>query len=151
MEGLLKNIKLTVLHDYPSNSSGSTGTTGSNYVDMAGYDGVMLLYVGTEAIASAVNTIYPVFSSDYSGSTFAGSTAQWVGTTVATTAMEQMVSAIDIVKPLKRYVSCYNYKLTAASGGAVIALQYNFKKGPISQSTSLYGVYSSTTYAGLSS
>jgi hypothetical protein len=151
MEGLLKNIKLTVIHDYPSNSTGATGTTGKNYVDMLGYDGCLLLYVPTEAIATAINTIYPVFSTDYSGSTFAGSTAQYAGTTSATTAMEQMLWAVDVIKPTKRYVSVYNYKLTAASGGVCIAIQYNGLKTPVSQSTALYGVVNSTSMAGLSS
>lgn len=151
MEGLMKNIKLTVLHDYPANSTGSTGTTGTNYVDMSGYDGCLLLYVPTEAIATAINTIYPVFSSDYSGSTFAGSTAQWAGTSSATTAMEQMLWALDVIKPTKRYLSVYNYKLTAASGGVCVAIQYNGSKFPVSQSTALYGVVNSTSYPGLSS
>jgi hypothetical protein len=146
-EGLLKNIKMTVVHDYPANSTGATGTTGTNYVDMAGYDNVLLLFVPTEAIATAINTIYPVFSTDYSGSTFHGATSQYAGTTSATTAMEQMLWAVDVIKPRERYVSVYNYKLTAASGGVCVAIQYNGAKLPVAQSTALYGVVHGTQFA----
>lgn len=147
--GLGENLKFTVLHDYPSNSTGSTGTTGTNYVDMQGYDGVLLLKVVTESIASAIDTVYPVLSSDYSGSTFRGCTSQYAGTAVATTAYEQMLYWVDVYRPTKRYVSCYNYKLTAASGGPVIAIQYKSKLGPVSQSTALYGCLNTKTITGL--
>jgi hypothetical protein len=62
--------------------------------------------------------------------------------------MEEMVFALDLVKPLTRYVSARWDKATAASGGAVLAIQYNATKNPVSQSTELYGCFDAKTYAG---
>lgn len=147
MEGLLKNVKLTVINAQIDNSSGSTDTTGVGYVDMAGFDGVLLVGIPSEVIATAVMGIYP-----YTGATVAtlasGSTAVYAGTTSATTAMEEMVFALDLVKPTARYISARWDKATAASGGAILAIQYNATENPVAQSTALYGCFDAKTFAG---
>lgn len=147
MEGLLNNVKVSLITGHMNNSTGSTDTTGVSYVDMAGYDGVLLIGIPTEAIATAVMGIYP-----YTGATVAtlatGSTAIYAGTTSATTAMEEMVFALDLVKPKTRYVSARWDKNTAASGGAILAIQYNGTEKPVSQSTELYGCFDAQTFAG---
>ena len=147
MEGLLKNIKLSVINAQIDNSTGSTDTTGVGYVDMAGYDGVLLVGIPSEVIAGGVMGMYP-----YTGASVAllatGSTAVYAGTTLATTAMEEMVWALDLVKPLTRYISARWDKATAASGGAILAIQYNATKNPVAQSTELYGCFDAQTFAG---
>ena len=147
MEGLLKNVKLSLITAAINNSTGSTDTTGVSYVDMAGYDGVLLVGIPSEAIATAVMGIYP-----YTGATVAalatGSTAVYAGTTSATTSMEEMVFALDLIKPSARYVSARWDKATAASGGTILAIQYNATKNPVAQSTALYGCFDAESFAG---
>jgi hypothetical protein len=147
MEGLLKNVKLSLITAAINNSTGSTDTTGVSYVDMAGFDGCLLVGIPSEVIATAIMGMYP-----YTGVSVAamatGSTDVYAGTTSATTSMEEMVFALDLIKPSARYISARWDKLTAASGGAILAIQYNAGKNPVAQSTELYGCFDAKSYAG---
>lgn len=146
MLGLGSNVKLSCLMGQVDNTTGSTDTTAPGYVDMAGYDNVMLIGVPSEAIATAVMGIYA-----YTGDTVAtlgASTGVYSGTTSATTSMEQMVFALDLIKPQRRYISARWDKATAASGGAIVAIQYNGTECPVTQSTEVYGCFNVDTYAG---
>jgi hypothetical protein len=145
MEGLLKNIKLTVLDPYIG-STGTTDTTSIGYVDMQGYDSVCLVGMFTEVIAGGKLGFYP-----YTGATvatLAATTAYWVGTTISTTAMETQCVAMDLIKPTVRYIGAAQDKATAAGGMTILAIQYNGLKFPVTQSTELYGCINTTSIAG---
>lgn len=146
MEGLGKNVKFSVITGQIDNSSGTTDTTGTGYVDMTGFDSVCLIGVPSEAIATAVMGMYAFTGA--SVALLAGTTSVYAGTTSATTDMEQMVFVLDLVKPSARYISARWDKATAASGGAIIALQYNGTKYPVAQSTSVFGCFDVKTFAG---
>lgn len=146
MENLSKYVKLSCIMGQVDNTTGTTDTTSPGYVDMAGYDSVMFIGVPSEAIATAVMGMYA-----YTGATvaaLAGTTTVYSGTTSATTSMEQMVWALDLVKPQARYVSARWDKATAASGGAIVALQYNGIKLPVTQSTEVFGCFDVDVFAG---
>lgn len=148
MNGLLKNCKVSYL--LPSINvtvAGTTGTSSPSYLDMAGYDGCLLIGVPSSGAwtAAAIQTIRA-----YTGATvatLAATTSYSAGTTSATTAMAEQVVVLDIVKPTARYLSADVYKNGAGAMG-IVAIQYNVSKLPVAQSTAQYYTFNSTTIVG---
>lgn len=149
VNNLLKGAKLTVILPAQNNTTGAADTTGLGYVDMAGYDNVAFIGIPTEVIAGAVMGI-----SCYTGDTvaaLASSTVLWGGSTITTTDMEIQCWGLDIVKPSRRYLSAMWDKATQASGGSILAIQYNPTKLPAAQdatTTYKYGAFGITVIAG---
>lgn len=147
---LLKNSKITRMA--VSYTSGSTDISEERVIDMAGYDGVM--FVGLIGSAGTTGYEYRVVACHSSSTgttdmvpmTTGGSAGAVVaGTTVGTAAMEESLAVLDIVKPTKRYMSCIvDRGTTNVEIDGVVAIQYNLRKGPVSQTTSQYGVVDDT-------
>jgi len=133
---LFENVKLTMLY------RGSTGLAAADVdstvrVDMKGYEGCLFLtsIIETTAAATTTAVTLQVRHADNSTATLTDvGTAAGDGT--ITTADWGQALAVDIYRPLKRYLSVSVNKAGAGTSGtsAVFALQYGGKKGPITQS-----------------
>jgi hypothetical protein len=143
---LLNNIKVTrILVD----STGAPASTGfgvaERVLDMNGWDGVLFIGEVDSVTAAGIVQMWPMHSDSTSTTDMVSCTdaAYVAGTTASTTDHDEQVILVDVFKPVKRYVSCYGYKLTQASKMDVTAIQYRNRLGPITQSTGLGGVIDS--------
>ena len=137
----LKNAKATVLH------AGTTAVASADIdcttlVDMSGYEGVLIISSVIETSASQTtggHQLVPRHSAvntSTTGITDLGSTGT-AGTTALTTNHWGHLCMVDIYKPTKQYITASLNKIGADShhSGTIIALQYNNRKGPVTQST----------------
>jgi hypothetical protein len=145
---LLKNVKLTRVA--VSYTSGDTDISEERVIDMAGFDGVMFVgLIGSAATTGYQFKVVPCHSSA-TGTTdmVPMSTAGYgAGTTAGTTLMEESLVVVDVYRPTKRYMSAIVDRDTGSTDveiDGVIAIQYKNRYGPVSQSTSQYGVVAST-------
>jgi hypothetical protein len=135
---LLQNAKVNVLYR-GSTAVAATDITCTGYVDMDGYDGVMLItsIIETTAGATTTNTILtPTHGNVATTSTHLtnlGTTARAGGAT--STAEWGKALVVDIYKPLKRYVGARILKTGAGTvaTSAVFAVQYKNRKGAVTQ------------------
>lgn len=140
ISNLLNNVKISVC-DRGDTGADSSGVTGS-YVDMSGFDGCLFLSSIVENTAG-VSTgsyeliIYHCDSTTSTSFTSLGTQATAGSGTACSTSNIGDFVAIDIIKPLKRYLKPYIEKDGAAAcqGSPIYAIQYNMKKGPVTQST----------------
>lgn len=140
MSNLVQNI--AAWNHIIQTTAGSTDLTGANVIDMQNFDGC--LFVGIVDTVTAAGTIrmYPQHSDSTSTTDLVSTTAaaNIAGTTASTTSHDDQLIMLDVYKPQKRYLGVYVDKASQNSEVRVIALPYNLRKGPISQSTEQYGV-----------
>lgn len=138
---LLNNVKLTPL--VFATTQTTTDLQGTAVVDMAGFDGVLLIGMhSTTLTAAGICRMWPMHSDSTSTTDMVSCTdADYiVGSTNTTTDMAYSTFVIDVVNPTKRYVSCYVDLGGQASEPRVLAIQYKNRNGAVEQSTGLYGV-----------
>jgi hypothetical protein len=126
---LLKNVKIEQILGYFA--AGQVAKT-SDIIDMQGYDGVLFVAgFGTIIEAGTIN-VQVLQDTDSAGGTMAavaGTAAHTV--TAADAALTQSAIAVDVYKPLERYLEV---TVTPATQDAVIlgvtAIKYKGKMGP---------------------
>lgn len=129
---LLKNIKITKV--MPSYTAGTT-TRNSSIIDMQGYEGVLFVAAfGTMVTLSVITLI-----AQQDDVNAAGGMAALAGTATYTepaTAISEISLALDVYKPLKRYMRA-QITISAANAeiDAVYAIQYKGKKSPVAIGT----------------
>ena len=134
---LLKNVKIQEV--MAPVAAASDTDENSDILDMQGYDGVMFIVPITDSAATGVATI-TVEQDDENADT--GMAALSGATATATCAVnDDLNNALLIVavyRPLKRYVQCVATSATAnIAFGNMIAIQYQGKKAPVTQPTSV--------------
>jgi hypothetical protein len=117
----------------------STDFQAGAVLDMSGFDSVT--FVALMDVTTASSTGLGTLVYMHSNST---STTDMVSCTGAdyiaqTTSMVDKLLVLDVNKPQKRYVSAY-LEQDAAANTNILAIQYNNRKGAITQDTSTYGV-----------
>ncbi len=139
---LLKNVKITKV--VPSFTAGQTNRDGT-ILDMSGYEGV--LFIASFGVLLATGTLELVV--DQNDADSSSGMAELEGTvtyTVPATPVSEVCLALDIYKPMERFVRCGIELGTAnAEIDGVIAIQYKGKKAPIAQSELTTGVVAQLT------
>ena len=130
---LIENVKITSALDYASGTADRNGAT----LDMAGYDGVLVVCKLAAIAASAVTQIkmQQGAASDLSDAADLAGT----GVTIAADDDDE-VKYIDLYQPRERYVRCVMDKDGSnACAESVVYVQYRSKTGPITQPTGVEG------------
>jgi len=141
---LIKNIdaKTVILES----TAGTSDLSSIAVVDMQGYEGC--LFVGLLDTVTAAGTVrmYPRHSDSTSTTDLVSCTgaAYIAGTTASTTSHDGQTILLDVYKPQKRYLGVYVDRADQASQINVVAIPYGNRKGPITQSTGVYGVLDPT-------
>ena len=138
---LLKNTKIIVLH--PGTTINATDVDCTTLADMSGCEGILLMCGNISSTAGGTTGTlqlvprHSAVNSSTTGITDLGSTS-YGGTTALSTSHIGHVAAVDVYRPLKRYIGATVNKTGAnvLAMGPVIGLQYGIHKGPIAQSTS---------------
>lgn len=142
-ENLLKNVKITRTLGY---YSASTTNRDGSIIDMQGFDGV--LFIAMFETLLATGTLELVADHDDLNATGGMNevTSATVTYTVPATPISNVCLALDIYKPLKRYVRA-GIELGTANAviTGILAIQYKNKKGPITQSVLTTGVVAQAT------
>lgn len=146
MPQLSKDIAITWMIASTEVAAGTTATESSVVLDMAGYDGVLFLDCPHTVTAAGARYICAM-SGDSSGTMAANSNLAGTTGTASTTGLSSAVIALDVYKPISRFVSVKQVRATQNSGGGVLAIQYKNRVGPISQTTAY--VFESLTVLGL--
>uniref|UniRef100_A0A6M3LGD6 Uncharacterized protein n=1 Tax=viral metagenome TaxID=1070528 RepID=A0A6M3LGD6_9ZZZZ len=127
---LLENINIVYLSSDVQDQHASTRV--SHVIDMRGYEGALLMAVGSSNLASATGLSMSVQGCSSttltSFSTYKpGSTQTLVPSTLAAAGFARRILAVDLVKPLKPYA---RFALHNSSQGDIImmAIQYGPKK-----------------------
>ena len=131
---LLENTKLSILHRGDT-AAAAADVDSTTRVDMKGYEGCLFLCAVTETTVSSTSVArLQVRHADNSTATLTD-VGDYAGA-VFTTANWGKALAVDIYRPLKRYLSISVNKpgADATQVSSVFALQYGGKQGPISQS-----------------
>jgi hypothetical protein len=148
-QSMFNNVKISIMASSTDLVAGSTVSdttdlTVANVLDMAGFEGVMFLALPMTVTAAGTIGIIPKFGSS-SGTLTLAATSFWAGTSTlgATTDMSQKYFALDIIKPIQRYVGVRLHRATQNSNLAgIIAIQYGEHKQP---TTSNWAVYAGST------
>jgi hypothetical protein len=126
---LLKNIKVDQILGYFA--AGTTAKT-TSIIDMSGYEGVLFVAeFGTIIEAGTINVqvLQNIINSITGMAALAGTAAHTV--TAGNAALAQSAIAVDVYKPLERYLEV---TVTPATSNAVIcgvtAIRYKGKMGP---------------------
>ncbi len=132
---LSKDCKFTMV-----NNPVAAGTTGqdSSRVDMTGYDSVMFIWSLGDNVSGAVFTA--TAKSNAADST-SSSTTEKAGTTITagTSDTDNKLICVDLHRPTLRYA--YSSLAIATQNVVVnccIAIQYNAKNPPVTQSSSVF-------------
>ena len=130
---LSENIKISTALDYASGTADRNGAT----LDMAGYDGVLVVCKLATIAVGAVTSIkmQSGAASDMSDA------ADLAGTGVSIAADDDdEIKYIDLYQPLERYVRCVVDKdASNACAESVVYIQYRGKSGPVTQPTGTEG------------
>lgn len=122
-------------------SAGTTDVLASTEIDMQGYDSLMVVgCIG--AIAASGSVSMQLKNSDTSG-TYGSGTIDNIGSAAANSADtdDNKLLILEVHKPPRRYIKVYT---TRATGNitplALVAILFNAKDVPVTQSTSVGGV-----------
>jgi hypothetical protein len=131
-----------------STVSDTTDLTVNTTLDMAGYEGVMFLAFPSQVtVAAGTIGLIPKFGSS-SGTLTLAATSFWGGTSTigGTTLLGQGYIALDIVKPIQRYVGVRLHRAIQNANAVVVAVQYGKKL--LQPTTSSTGAGSNWVMAG---
>ncbi len=122
---LSKNVKITTALDYASGSADRTGAI----LDMSGYEGVLVIVKFAVIATGAVTKI----KMQQDTAVAMGAAADLAGTGIdVADDDDNQVFAIDLYKPLERYVRLYVDKdATNATAESAVYIQYKNRKGAI--------------------
>ena len=128
---LLKNVKIDqILGYYTAGTTARTST--ADIIDMQGYDGCLFIAEFGKLIEAGTINVQVLQDTASGGGTMAAvaGTAAYT-TTAAAAALTQSAIAVDIFRPLERYLEV---TVTPATNNAVIlgvtAIRYKGKMGP---------------------
>lgn len=145
MRNLLQNAKfVTVLVD-TTGTALSTDTTSTVIVDTQGYESVCYIarLDNIDVIGGEVGL--HLYHGDSSGTFYCVDTDLTPYTTETTTISDGQLIVLDVQKPVKRWHSIYVNRATQASRVDVVAILYNPKNMPVTQSTGQYYVSDAET------
>lgn len=134
---LLDNVRIVRGINAMSSKSSAIG----NEIDTAGYEGIMFVAHGSSLMIGTSEVYLKAKGSTASGGTFVAYDTYAASTKMATNSFDYKILALDISKPLKRYVK-------AVVGGAsssqmhtraIDAILYNGRKPIITDSTLVGG------------
>lgn len=133
------NAKFSWIGQASTGAPISTDFQAGAVVDMSGFDSVT--FVALMDVTTATSTGLGTLVYMHSDST---STTDMVGCTdsayvAQTTSMVDKLIVLDVNKPQKRYVSA-KLEQDAAANTNILAIQYNNRKGAVTQDSSTYGV-----------
>ena len=143
---LLAGAKFEVVHIDTTGTALSTDTTILALVDMQGYDS--LLYLGFVDTLTAVGDVgLEAWESSSSGGTYyqLDTDYAFAGKITTTTGNDGQVIVLDVQKPLRRWHSVRVHRATQPSRVEVIAIKYNGKEAPVTNTTDNYRVAASAT------
>jgi hypothetical protein len=131
---LLNNCKITIVMSSTDLVAGSTVSDTTDLavnttLDMAGYESVAFLAFPMTVTAAGTIGMIPKFGSS-SGTLTLAATSFWAGTSTlgATTMLSQEYFALEINKPIQRYVGLRLHRATQNSNLAcIVAIQYGKK------------------------
>ena len=120
-------------------------------IDMQDFEGC--LFLGTLDTVTAAGTcrMWPMHSDSTSTTDLVACTDYISGTTATTTDHDGQILALDVYKPVKRYLGVYVDRATQAATINIMAIQYGPRKGPVSHSTALNGMLDPTMAISISS
>ena len=120
---------------------------GGVLVDMQGYEGLLMLGILDTVTAAGTVRMYPQISDSTSTTDLVSCTgaAYIAGTTATAAGHADQIIALDVYKPLKRYVGVYVDKATQPTEIRVIGIAYKSHKGPVTHSTGASGMLDPTT------
>jgi hypothetical protein len=158
---LLPNVKISLMIATTDANVGSTvidstDQTVNTTLDMAGYEGVLFIGQFSQTVAAGTYGLIPKFGSS-SGTLTLAATSFWAGTSTlgGSTQMTQGYIALDIVKPVQRYVGIRLHRATQNTVASVMAIQYGAHKAPTTSNnqgpggSTLYCSYNSTAFGGI--
>jgi len=144
---MLTNAKF---YNIAPQTTGNTDEQAAEVVDMDGYDGVLLMATaaGNTNTTGGYSKLYVMHASSSETTSMVSCTGTAaIPATTAVGFINSSLMLLDVVKPLKRYVSATITKdSTNEFDSAIHAIQYNIRKGPVVQPTTLYGVIASAVY-----
>lgn len=138
---LLKNVKITKVHD---SVAAGTDNKDSDIVDMAGFDGCLfILCMGTVTSGAVVEL---VADQNTANSTSGMAELEGSASFTAGASDSEKCVCLDVYRPTERYLRCgVEISTQNIEIDAVLAIQYQSSKGPITQSTDANGVIASET------
>jgi hypothetical protein len=158
---LFPNVKCSVIIATTDANIGSTvidstDQTVNTTLDMAEYEGVTFFAFPNQMVAAGTFGMLPKFGSS-SGTLTLAATSFWAGTSTlgATTQANQGYFALEIVKPVQRYVGLRLHRATQVSGATVFAVQWGTHKMPTTSNnqgpggSTLYCSYNSTAFGAI--
>jgi hypothetical protein len=143
---LLNGAQFQLVHLSATGAPGATDTTSISLVDMQGFDG--LCYVGAVDVLTAAGDVgLEDWEAASSGGTYYQLDTDYAGAfaITTTTGTDQSLLVLDIQKPLRRWHSVRVHKATQASSVTVVAIKYNAKEYPVTNSTENFFVAASAT------
>jgi hypothetical protein len=151
LSGLSLLDKINIIDLHAPVAAGTSDITDCAQIDMANWDCVLIL-VRFGAITAGAVTDVTIQGSNTSGSGF-GTLVDDSGNNVVKTVLDTYDNkwvAMDIIRPRNRYLLTYINRATQnAAVDAVLAIQYNGRDLPVSQSStnvSTYSRYNSPVY-----
>jgi hypothetical protein len=143
---LLNGSKFQLVHLNATGAPGATDTTSLSVVDMAGFDS--LCYVGIVDVLTAAGDVgLEAWEAASSAGTYYQLDTDYAGCFAITTSTgtDQSILVLDIQRPLRRWHSVRVHKATQASSVSVVAIKYNQKEYPATNTTENFCVSASAT------
>lgn len=125
MSQLTNAVKITKVKDH---STAATSAVESDYVDMAGFEGVV--FITSFGTAASGNTLLAA-----QDSASGGSYTDLEGTSVTSGTSDEDVW-IDVYRPTKRYVRAEAARGTSSTLESIWAIQYGARVQPVDNTTS---------------
>ncbi len=141
---ILKGAEFQVVHIDTTGTSLSTDTTSLSLVDMQGFES--LLYIGViNTLTAAGNVGIEDYEASSSGGTYYAMDTDYAGAyqITTTTGSNKSLVLLNINKPLRRWHSIRVHKGTQPCNMDVVAVKYNPKGAPVTNSTENYHVAAS--------
>lgn len=120
---LLNNVRIT----RGINAMSSGAEPSGNELDMAGYDGVLYILVGSSLMEGSTNIDLKASGSTGSSGTFVPYSSYAASTAMVINSFDSKILALDVAKPLKQFVKpvVVGASSDAMHTRAIIAIQYN--------------------------
>lgn len=129
----LTNEKWTVIH---TGATAETTALTTDIIDMSGWEGVEFIVVTQDVTSGSVLGL-TVRQNTANSTTGMAALSGSVTFTAGASSADQKLMIVDLYKPRERYLDANVTRTTAnAIIGAVIARQYQGRKGAVTQSTS---------------
>lgn len=139
---LLKGAKFQTVFIDTTGTALSTDSTSTVIVDTQGFESVC--YIGQlDTVTAAGDVGLHLYHGDSSGTFYQCDSDLTPFITTTTTITDGSLVVLDVNKPVKRWHSIYVDRATQACRMDVVAVLYNPKEQPVTQSSTQYGVAAS--------